>query len=671
MRRAFDFTIGKGAPTLDLIPWQRMIQDNLFPDSHALRSRVILRRKDFETLFDGFTRLRAVSYVVSPDLLLEFLEKRGYESLEVVVGENLADTYRQALAQKGAEAVERLAGLIAGGRLKIFIPDRVLHTKLYILERPGQFRVIQTSANLTETARAASRQVNYAWWADLLPGHPWLAQVEKDHAAHRERCELFLGDLAELLQGSPEDKRRELVETWLRGVPAEEVDREASRIMQELSRRAMESSGSLERSEPIFTQKLPEAPAARRQAERLLASLGVQASGSEAAIPVPNIFRYVQESHGLPLLRVDMERKEVRLGMDGQIRSLTEPLPEPPAVAAALEHLEAYVGTVDFGQASDPTFAKVSIFEALLYVLSAPFSHEYMRLKRRCYAPIDKRGPSFLYIYGPSQNGKSTFARFALKLLAGRNMDPVNGGDFGKRRVQGAAAVGTAFPLIFDDLVLANRYPVFEEVLKNYWETWWTEDHVVPQIILSSNAYTLRDWAKSRVKRLDFDVQFSPGGPGKEALARIFKADNPLFKWFSGLYLRRLSEAKSLSDDELELARRVFEDLYRHAGRSLPGFFPARPIEQLYDTGRKAWRDLLYREKKARLEQDHDRASVHFTDDMQHYELKEYENLLPAGVKHRRRGKTLIVETPKEFLAWLEGGSSSQGLWGRFKRWVA
>ena len=127
----------------------------------------------------------------------------------------------------------------------------------------------------------------------------------------------------------------------------------------------------------------------------------------------------------------------------------------------------------------------------------------------------------------------------------------------------------------------------------------------------------------------------------------------------------RLAREDALAEDELEPARRVFEDLYRHAGRPVPDFFPSQPIERLYDPGRKAWRDLLDRLRKASVEWDSDRASVHFADDMQHYEIKEYENLLPAGVKHRRRGKALVIETPKEFRLWLDGGASKRGWWHR------
>ncbi|MBI4387031.1 MAG: phospholipase D family protein [Elusimicrobia bacterium] len=641
-----------------------MSQQNLFPDPQALYSKVIMRRRDFETLFEGFERLKTVSYVVSPDLLLEFFD-RGYKELEVVVGENLSEHYRQDLAQKGADVTQRLAERMANGELKIYVPDRTLHTKLYMLERPGQCRVILTSANLTETARSAARQVNYAWYADVPPGHPWLARIEEDYKTHRDRCDLFMGDLAELLRQGRVEKRRELVETWLKSVPPEEVAAETRKLLQEISRRAIQMGP--EAAEPVFSVRLPEAPGARREAERLLAPLNPVTSGAEIRLNGSGYLRYVQAAHGVPLMDADLARREVRLGLDGSIRILTCPLPEDTgAVAGALKHLESYFDTVDSGQAPDPRFAKTSMFEALLYLLASPFANEYMAAKRRRYGAIDSRGPRFLYIYGPSQNGKSTFLRFALRLLTGRSVEPLNGGDFSKRKILGAASVGTVFPLVFDDLVLTQRYPLFEEVLKSYWEVWWSDGSASPQLILSSNAYSLRDWAKSRVKRLDFDVQFAPDSSSKETLAKIFKVESPLFSWFSHLYFQRLNRPEPGPDDELAVARAVIEEIYRHAGRPLPDYFPKEPIERLYDPGRREWRDLLDRLRKARVEWDSDRASIHFSDDMQHFEIKAYENSLPAALKHRRRGRTLIIETPKEFRSWLERDRRPpRGWWDR------
>ena len=236
-----------------------------------MRTQVIARRRDFTSLFSGFTKMRAISYVLSPDLLLEFLDEHGYATLEVVVGENLSDSYRKGLEQKGITVVRRLAELVEQGRLRVLVPKRSIHTKLYLLEAAGHIRVIQTSANLTDTAREASRQVNYAWYMDLPLGDPLLEHVTKDYQSHTELCSVFMEDLTKLFREQPEVSKEQLVEIWLRGGVVDDQLLETRRVFDEISSEIATLSGPAE--ETIVAVRLPENPAEKRHVERLLAPL--------------------------------------------------------------------------------------------------------------------------------------------------------------------------------------------------------------------------------------------------------------------------------------------------------------------------------------------------------------------------------------------------------------
>jgi len=224
--------------------------------------------------------------------------------------------------------------------------------------------------------------------------------------------------------------------------------------------------------------------------------------------------------------------------------------------------------------------------------------------------------------------------------------------DFTKKRIATAALTGSSFPLIFDD-VDPSRTPQIEDVFKSYWERWWNDQYVRPQMVIASNTPRLKEWAKSRVKRIDFDVHFSPTEGAKEKLARLFSTDNPIFRWFSYLYLRHLSAQEFASDDELGLARTVMKELYQCSKRPLPEFFPSEPVERLYDPGRRDWRDLLYVLHKAEVSDQGNRKLVKFADDMQHWEINDYQGYLPQTVKYQRRGSTIVIENPREFDGWL------------------
>jgi hypothetical protein len=629
-----------------------MMQGSLFQGEGHLGdvvTQVISHREDFQGLFDGFTTMRAVAYVVSSELLGEFFEKRAYTEIEVVVGEDLTEpALRQVLQDKPLELLESLATRVENGSLRILVPRRSIHTKLYILERPGTARIIQTSANLTETARRAS-QVNYAWYVDLPPEDPFVRRVLDDYRAHARGCSLFMEDLVKLFRERDTTPRRELIEVWVKGETVAAPETEAVKALQEISVQSLLLSEDGETD--IVTVKLPEAPAARKELERLVKPLRPTITAGGVTVSASAFINHVHATYGIPLMRVDLPRHEVRLGLKGSIVSLSQPLPDVPTVDQGLQHIEDYVHTIDLGKTPDPGFAKASMFEALLYIFFSPFANEYMRRKRMAYGQVDPKGPRFLYIYGPTQNGKTTFFRFVLKLVTGQDMEAVPREEFSSRKIRGAASIGTVFPLAFDDVEFSGKRWV-PDVLKAYWETWWRGNLDIPQLVLSSNEPRLQDWARSRVKRLDFDVHFASTEESKRKLKTLFERDNGTFRWFSHLYLQHLLTDSEFSDDELHIARVVMRRLYDYAGRPIPEFFLDQPVEAKYDLGRTRWADLLYKRRDAKLEREKERLLVRFPVENQFWEIRRFEGYLPPEVKARQEGHTIIIETPVEFDGW-------------------
>ncbi len=621
-----------------------------------LQHVVIDDRRKFEELFHGFTKLWAISYVVSPELLLDFFDKRGYTQVELLVGESLtAETYRQGLKEKGVQVTQRLAERVEDGTLRIYFPKVTVHSKFYILEGDSSSRVIVSSANLTETAHQASRQINYAWYRDVSPDDPWLHQRRQDYTAHFRNCQLFMGDLKELLRECPDSDKPQVLEVWLRGVSDDEEKAEVRSVLQEAAAMAL-------RDEPIISLRLPEPKRAKEKIKRMMVPLNPVMNGNDLLLNGSEFIRYVQENYNFPLMRVDVDRGEILLGMNGSKISRTEPLPDPAVVNSSLQHIEDYVNMVDFGKTPDPMYVKMSMFEALLYGLSAPFANEYMKVKQIRLPLVERRGPLFLYIYGGAQNGKTTFFEFVSKLLTGYVMRPLKPKDFTQGRIDMASTLGTAFPLMFDDVNPGSRHVVFESIVKSHWESEWTADYVRPQIMISSNTPKLKEWAKSRVKRIDFDVQFSPNRDAKERLQKIFDTENHLFKWFSHLYLGYLGRDELLSEDQLQVSRLIMSGLYKYTQRILPPFFPERPIEELYDSGRRTWQELV---SLSIVEFTRNKGStlIRFKPDVPIHEISDYRGCLPQSMKHHQRGSTLVMETPDEFREWLQDGKPQRRSW--------
>jgi len=637
---------------------------SLFISPTALKTVIIAQQGDLDKIFAGFSRMRAISYVASPDLLLDFFESRGYTEVEIIVGENLSGHYKHTLEQKGIEITERLADLVERGKLRVYVPDRTIHTKLYFLECVDFIRVIQTSANLTDTAQKARKQINYAWYLDLPHDDATLNQLIKDYEMHRKGCSLFMDDLRELIGLNQETERRQIIEAWLRGNVQEYQDIEVKQLFHELSNSLIDATSPGEQTVAVL--RLPDSSEARKKFERILTPLKpVLTPDNQLQLSSLAYIRYVFETKRVPLLLLDSRKNELLLGLEFPMLKLTDSLPEPDLVNRALEQLEAYLQTVDLGQSVDHRAVKTNMYEAILYILFAPFAHEYMKLKRLHYGLFDTRGPRFLYIYGPSQNGKSTFLRFALKLLTGRAIEPLSRDDFTKTRIINASMTGTLFPLVFDDV--DPTYSGLGDIFKSYWERWWNEQYPTPQLIITSNVPRLQEWAKSRVIRIDFDVHFAPSPDGRATLARLFSQENLIFKWFSFLYIQELNKKELPGDDELYLSRKVMKKLYEYAGRKLPEFFPEQPIEKLYDPGRRDWRDIVYELHKAEISSDKNRTLVTFTRDMQSWEVNYFQSSLPQTIKSKRKGNTLIIENPAEFQKWL-GQPQPQGLFSRLFR---
>jgi len=470
-----------------------------------------------------------------------------------------------------------------------------------------------------------------------------------------------MGDLLDLLRREAAD-RHEVIEAWLRGRIIDDEDAEFTRVLQDMSRQVLLAGNGA--SDPIISIRIPEEEHGGKHLERFLQPLGATISNNEAHVSGLNYVRHVRESTGLPLMQVDYDAKVVKLALNGAIHILTRPLPDPATVDRSLEHIESYFRTVDFAETTDPFFAKTAMCEALLYFLWSPFATAYMTTKRNRYGSIESRGPRFLYLFGPAQNGKTTFLRFALKLLTGHLVEPLTGADFLKTRIRYASSFGTAFPLAFDDLTPTKNAKTFEEILKNYWENWWRPGQVYPQIAISSNTESLPEWAKSRVKHIDFDVHFAPNDRDKQRLNEIFSTPNELFSWFSSLYLEERAASETFSEDELYLARRCVQRLYEHSGRPLPSFFPGEPIEKLFDPGRKRWREILSL-KKAKVRSEGRRTVVEFKPEMEQREVKQYQGHLPQTVKSTVKGKTIVIDSPKVFGSWLRGNQRRPSLTGR------
>lgn len=259
-----------------------MAQPALAPewDRGVLQTVVISRQRDFDALFEGFTELRAISYVTSARLLLDFMENRGFRKVEILVGDNVTiQQLKEELAHQERSITERIAGEVEAGTLRILVPKRTIHSKFFVLRNDEFSRLIVTSANLSDTARRATSQINYAWYMDVPSGHAMLTKAERDYQQHCEGASLFMGDLLQLLAKRQNLASGEVISIWL-GTESSEPDLAVARaLVQDIVSDAFAHPGDEERAViHVELPKMPTAGSKRSSCSHRSASMAVRGS---------------------------------------------------------------------------------------------------------------------------------------------------------------------------------------------------------------------------------------------------------------------------------------------------------------------------------------------------------------------------------------------------------
>lgn len=121
-------------------------------------------------VFDGFDRIRVLTYSVSTPMIMRMLDKFSFEHFECVFGyegglgrfadviafqQFLINQVRDSALRLGDERHRFIFERIQAGQARFYVvKQNIAHAKLYLLEAddPGRLRVIVGSANLSERA---------------------------------------------------------------------------------------------------------------------------------------------------------------------------------------------------------------------------------------------------------------------------------------------------------------------------------------------------------------------------------------------------------------------------------------------------------------------------------------------------------------------------------------
>lgn len=618
------------------------------------------RKKQWEALFEGFKSLRGITYVTSPNYLLDIFTEYGYEKVDLLIGDGIAEGYREELSGQ-VGLIELLYSKIEEGHLRVRSSKAKIHTKLYILDSDEFTRVICGSPNLSYTAEG-SRQREYAWYVDVYPNdllaNEFFEQIIVDYEQHLNESDIveFMDDLRKMRQTSNNDRDVDFV-LW----SSSTEDKEAKlvrTIMNDIKVQAFETDDKADETVRINIPK----NTPRKTKNHLRNTYGAKINNGIATIPRGRVLEHT-ESVGVPLLEVETNTGNVKLSINGSVKNL-QINDDTDNLNQGLSDIESYIKLVDRAVCHHPNAMKMNLMETVIYTLSAPFGNDWME-NRWDSRSVDRRGPKHLLIYGDGHNGKTTLFRFMSHILTGRIVEPISGKNLQKNNWEGliehAKNMQTTMPIMVDDIksrAVSGNSATLESTLKTYWENDWKPGLKYPLIIMNTNHDGLSEWAKTRLYRLDFLVKFKGDSKDQNVLKDIFERPNPVFSQFAKIYCNINQSGIAQGEDELSMGRKVMLRLYEIANRRVPDFFPRVPPEEIYDM------DAIYcsarlnygvvrtrRKKGARLLNFNSRPSMY-----------AFKARLPPEVSSFVDDKTLVIEPPsvKAYKRFISSGKNGR-----------
>jgi len=598
--------------------------------------------------------LRAVVYVSSPSQILKILDENPDMEFELVMGHQRVHDFKAELTP---EVVEKLIDYRKINRLRLFVSDKVhYHSKLYICEYENSVKLINGSANLTKTGNGIKgTQWNHIWIMEVSGDYAESEdyQTELEHyETYKSRTTEFFGDFVDAFEQVPEEKRIKVIENWIASGDVYGLPEDAQ--VQKVTRLVIDEvmSPDLEASQTVVTI-LPEASKnAVNKFQNNYSRFGITIE-SEGQITVPVSSYLNHKNREFPMMVANADTKSVQLGWSGQNISRTAHEYDATIINKSLEQFEQFINSVDFAEPEFPKLAKTSVTEAVLYILSSPFHHMYMKQRREIFGITEERGPRILHLYGGTSNGKSKLLTYCSLLLTGKEViQPLDGDMFSDSRVTGLRTWQSVFPMMWDDLTNDKWTQQAEKVIKTHWDKRWVESEYCPQLILTSNRQCPRGPLQTRVKEIHLSTTYQRTTESRVALAKHLRSQNRLFEYFSKAYFE-LFERLDYDDDEAFVARAAIKRLYQIGNRKIPDWMPLeKPLEDLYKPTAVSLLKAII-DGSCTMKSTTDEIIIEFDENFQWFELKPYLDGIPNEFEMDRKGLKAFIRRPDRFKPWL------------------
>jgi len=622
-------------------------------------------QKTLQSHFDGFTKLRMVMYVQRVDFIQDLFDKHGLEFAQVIVGDSMVKKNRSS---SEPEVFLRLADLIGQGKLEIRTPTkkRIFHEKWILAEKKGEFADIFGTANLTEQGSGKSGKQSNQQRVTKITGtyqsSPKYLELEKEYQWYLDNSEPYLDDLVELLKldATEDNPALEVVEQWISytGASTAGDTRKVQAIVQEFTETALKDS--MDPDQLVTTVQTTASNAVLDAVVKVLGSSGVQREGRIITATTRPFLQHRVTT--FPIMSVIDDRFVLQVGAESTFRTAEEY--DLEAIRNGLHGIHQYVETIDKASVKNNLIAKKTMYEIILYFLTAPMHHYFMQRGKQELGWHYNRGPKPLAIYGNTKNGKTFLLRFCTKLITGGDniIEPFKDDDFSPTKIRSILTWSSLFPIIVDDISdtkWGKQY--MDQIGRNYWDNWWSNERNHSQLIVTSNRRVPQGQLKGRMKEIVMDARFEDKTENIRHVSDILNQDNTIFEYFSKRYLEILSDEPRYYNhkDCMHLGRRVMDELYQMIDIKPPSYFPEKPLEDIVDGNALIWLALFNERDALWTKTPQNELKISFTNDENGNEVRRYMDLIPEGLDPKRTGITIRIPVPNEFVSWLKDSRSS------------
>lgn len=614
-------------------------------------------QRPLQSHLTGFSKIRMVMYVQRVDFILDLFDNYGITQAEIIVGDSVVTKNRSSTEP---EIFLRLANLIDEGKLTIRVPknNRTFHEKWILAEDENKFADIFGTANLTSRGSGMSGKQSNQVRIQTITGDYHSSEryelLNEQYEWYLKNSEQFLDELVDLLK-KDDSPQIEVVERWVSytGSSSSADATKVNAIIHEFQEKALSDSTN---PDIIVTELSTEAnEAVLEDVIKILAPSGVQREGRKISATTRPFLE--TRASTFPLMTIIDNTISLRVGTETISRTAENfDLDE---IRRGIEGLHAYANTVERASCKNKKFAKMSIYEVMLYFLSSPFHHAYMKQGKKILGWEYQRGPKPLAIYGNTKNGKTYLLQYCSRLLTGNKnrVSAYDDDDFSSTKVKNLLTWSSLFPIIYDDISdtkWGKQY--MDQIVRSYWDNWWESGKNHSQLIITSNKRVPQGQLKGRMKEIIMDARFEDNTSNIRHVSNIIKEDNPIFMYFSKMYLEFIKDGvDDIYDhtDCMNIGRQVMKKLYKMVDERIPDFFPHQPIEKVVDVNGLNWISMINNGDVNWKITPQKELYLNFTHNEDRYEVGRQMDLIPESLGPKRRGEIIIIPVPSEFTEWL------------------